>query len=56
MVVANPVTLKPGRKDTVMDAVLIAEVLSDSTEAYDRSQKFEHYRTMETFQEYVLID
>ncbi|MGI8933283.1 MAG: Uma2 family endonuclease, partial [Phormidesmis sp.] len=48
--------LKPGRKDTVMDAVLIAEVLSDSTEAYDRNKKFEHYRTIETFQEYVLID
>ena len=56
MVVANPVELQPGRKDTVMNAVLIAEVLSGSTEAYDRNQKFEHYRTMASSQEYVLID
>ena len=39
-----------------MNVILIAEVLSDSTEAYDRSQKFAHYRTMDSFQEYVLID
>ena len=56
MVVADPVELKPERKDTVMNAVLIAEILSSSTEAYDRQAKFEHYRTMETFTEYVLID
>jgi Uma2 family endonuclease len=31
-------------------------VLSDSTEAYDRGDKFAAYRTMPTFQEYVLID
>ncbi|MFK8186429.1 MAG: Uma2 family endonuclease [Phormidesmis sp.] len=56
MVVADPVALKPERKDTVMSAVLIAEVLSSSTEAYDRKEKFEHYRTMQSFTEYVLID
>lgn len=56
MAMADPVELQPGRKDTVMNPVLIAEVLSDSTEACDRNQKFEHYRTIETFQEYVLID
>ncbi len=55
MVLADPVELKPGRKDTVMNAILIAETLSDSTEAYDRGDKFAHYRTMKTFQEYVLI-
>ena len=56
MVVANPVTLKPGRKDTVMDALLVIEVLSSSTEDYDHNQKFANYRTIEAFQEYVLID
>lgn len=55
MVLANPIELKPDRKDTVMNAILIAEMLSDSTAAYDRGDKFAHYRTMETFQEYVLI-
>lgn len=56
MVIANPVELQPGRKDTVMNPVLIAEVLSDSTEGYDRGDKFAAYRTIPTFQEYVLID
>ena len=35
---------------------LIVEVLSPSTEAYDRGKKFTHYRTLPTLQEYVLID
>ncbi len=35
---------------------LIVEVLSPSTEANDRGEKFIHYRTIATLQEYVLID
>lgn len=35
---------------------LIVEVLSPSTEAYDRGGKFAHYRQIKTLQEYVLID
>ena len=35
---------------------LIIEVLSDSTEAYDRGDKFAAYRKIESLQEYVLID
>ncbi len=35
---------------------LIVEVLSPSTEAYDRGGKFAHYRNIRTLQEYVLID
>jgi Uma2 family endonuclease len=34
---------------------LIVEVLSDSTEAYDRGDKFQDYQTLESLQEYVLI-
>jgi len=55
MVIADPVTLKPGRKDTVINPLLIGEILSDSTESYDRGDKFEKYRTIPTFQEYLLI-
>ncbi|MEO0534729.1 MAG: Uma2 family endonuclease [Cyanobacteria bacterium P01_A01_bin.123] len=33
----------------------IAEILSESTQGYDRGDKFAHYRTIETFQEYLLI-
>ena len=35
---------------------LIVEVLSDSTEAFDRGKKFRQYRRIEALQEYVLID
>lgn len=55
MITPRPPELYPGRKDTVMNPILIAETLSDSTAGYDRGDKFTHYRTIETFQEYVLI-
>ena len=35
---------------------LIAEVLSDSTAAYDRGQKFSHYRSIASLEEYALVD
>jgi Uma2 family endonuclease len=41
--------------DTLLNPVLIVEVLSPSTEAYDRGRKFESYRTIETFREYLLV-
>ncbi len=41
--------------DTLINPTLIIEVLSPSTERYDRGRKFQHYRTIETLQEYVLI-
>lgn len=56
MMVPRPIELLPGRKDTVMNPILIAEVLSDSTKAYDRDEKFAAYRTIPTFQEYLLIN
>ncbi len=56
MVVPEPVELQAGRKDTVTNAILIAEVLSNSTKSYDRGDKFAIYRTIPTFQEYLLID
>jgi len=56
MVIPRPIVLQPGRKDTVMNPILIVEVLSDSMENYDRGDKFAAYRTIETVQEYLLID
>lgn len=41
--------------DTLLNPTLIVEVLSPSTEAYDRGKKFGHYRTIETLQEVVLV-
>jgi Uma2 family endonuclease len=43
------------RRDTLLNPTLIVEVLSESTEAYDRGKKFSHYRTLESLQEYVLV-
>jgi len=42
-------------RDTLLNPNLIAEVLSPSTEAYDRGRKFEHYRTIESLREYLLV-
>jgi Uma2 family endonuclease len=41
--------------DTVTNPSLLAEVLSDSTEAYDRGKKFEHYQQIATLREYLLV-
>ncbi len=38
-----------------MNPLVIIEILSDSTEAYDRGKKFQHYRLISSFQEYVLV-
>ena len=56
MVVAKPLEMQVGRKDTITNPCLIVEVLSRSTKSRDRSEKFAAYRTIDTFQEYILID
>lgn len=56
MVAAKPLQLQEGRTDTVINAIFIAEVLSKSTRSYDLDEKFAAYRTIPTFQEYLLID
>jgi Uma2 family endonuclease len=55
MVVPKPIELQTGRRDTVTNPCFIAEVLSKSTQNYDRSEKFVAYRTISSFQEYLLI-
>lgn len=56
MIVGQPIELQEGRQDTVVNPIVIAEVLSDTTAAYDRGDKFALYRTINTLQEYLLID
>ncbi len=56
MVVAKPIELQSGRTDTITNPLLIAEVLSKGTRAYDRDDKFAAYRSITSFQEYLLID
>jgi Uma2 family endonuclease len=55
LVICGPLELVPGHDDMVTNPTLIVEVLSDSTEAYDRGKKFAHYRMLPSFAEYVLI-
>jgi Uma2 family endonuclease len=40
---------------TLLNPSVLIEVLSETTEAYDRGRKFERYREIESFQEYVLV-
>jgi Uma2 family endonuclease len=56
MVVQTPLVFEEGRKDTITNPVMIAEVLSNSTKSYDKDEKFAAYRTIPSFQEYILID
>lgn len=56
MVVKTPLEYEEGRKDTLVNPVMIAEVLSKSTKGYDRDEKFAAYRTIPSLQEYILID
>lgn len=42
-------------QDTLLNPVLIVEVLSPSTESFDRGRKFEQYRSIPSFREYVLV-
>jgi Uma2 family endonuclease len=44
-----------GRQDTLLNPSLIVEVLSPSTEAYDRGRKFEQYASVPSLSEYLLV-
>lgn len=54
-VVCGEAELEAGADVTLLNPLVIVEVLSKTTEAYDRGRKFEHYKTIESLQEYVLI-
>lgn len=44
-----------GQFDTLVNPVVIIEVLSDSTKYYDRGSKFEMYRTLASLRDYILV-
>ncbi|MDX1521377.1 MAG: Uma2 family endonuclease [Anaerolineae bacterium] len=56
MVICGNIEFVEGRDDTVTNPVVIIEVLSKSTEGYDRGVKFELYRALTSLQDYILID
>ena len=43
------------KRDVILNPVLIAEVLSESTEAFDRGKKFLSYQQIESLREYLLV-
>jgi Uma2 family endonuclease len=56
MVTCGPDKLLEGRRDVLIDATVIAEVLSPSTKNYDRGEKFRVYRSLPSFAEYLLLE
>lgn len=56
VVACQPGDLANAQAQTLTEPILIAEVLSPSTAAFDRGGKFAHYRLLDSLQEYVLID
>lgn len=55
IICGDPQFRSDGRRDTLLNPTVLIEVLSPSTEAYDRGEKFAHYRRIESLQEYLLV-
>ena len=56
MAIAGEPLFYEGHTDTVTNPRMIVEVLSKSTRNYDQGDKFDCYRTIPEFQEYILVD
>ena len=55
VVCGKPQLLEDAYLDTLLNPDLIVEVLSPSTADYDKGTKFDHYRTIDSLKEYVLV-
>jgi Uma2 family endonuclease len=55
VVVCGEPRLEDDYLDTLLNPTVIIEILSESTERYDRTKKFAFYRTIESLNEYVLV-
>lgn len=56
MVIQGEPIYKGKDRTTVINPMLIAEVLSQSTQDYDKGTKFDYYRSIPELQEYILVD
>jgi Uma2 family endonuclease len=56
MVIQGQPAFNEGRKDEVLNPVLIVEVVSKSTKDFDRENKFRFYRSIPEFREYILVN
>ena len=54
-IVCGTPELADEHNDTLLNPLIVIEVLSPSTEAYDRGKKFGHYKTISSLREYVLV-
>ncbi|MDQ3814367.1 MAG: Uma2 family endonuclease [Armatimonadota bacterium] len=55
VVYCRPWRFDPREKNTLLNPVVLIEVLSDSTADYDRTIKFDHYKQIESLRDYILI-
>jgi len=55
VVACGDLELEDEKFDTLLNPVVIIEILSNSTELYDRAEKFAHYRLIPSLQEYILV-
>ena len=53
--VCGPVTRDPADANAMTSPAVLVEVLSESTERYDRGEKFAHYRRLPSLRDYVLV-
>lgn len=56
MVVKGQPTYQGTGTTTITNPLLIVEVLSNSTKNYDKTDKFKYYRSLDGFEEYIMID
>ena len=56
VVVEGKTYYQDDEKDILVNPTLIVEILSESTEAFDRGDKFKSYRRIKSLKEYILID
>ena len=56
VVVCEKIETIEGRKDTIVNPLLIIEVLSDSTREFDKRGKFDLYQRIPSLKEYILIE
>ncbi len=54
-VVCGAAQFEDGQQDSLLNPVMVFEVLSKSTESYDRGKKFEHYQMISSLKYYVLV-
>ena len=55
LVCGSPLIEKIQGLDVLVNPTLLVEILSESTEAYDRGSKFLAYQSIKSFEEYLLI-